>query len=100
MSYENLLDMLAIGFNPEKTEVMLDLATLKQDVYNLAIEASSHMTTSTVKSALGFTDEQNIGIHFYPAMQAAHILYPTKKYGLQTIVPIGLDQDVQESSHD
>jgi tryptophanyl-tRNA synthetase len=94
MSYENMLDMLAIGFDPKNTEVMLDLATLKQEVYNLAIEASSHMTVSTVKAALGFTDDANIGIHFYPGMQAAHILYPTKKLGVPTIVPIGLDQDV------
>ena len=94
MSYENLLDMLAIGFDPKKTEVMLDLATLKQEVYNLAIEAASHMTLSTVKAALGFTDDINVGVHFYPAIQAAHILYPTKKLGVPTIVPIGLDQDV------
>jgi len=94
MSYENLLDMLAIGFDPKNTEVMLDLATLKQDVYNLAVEAASNMTLSTVRAALGFTDDMNVGIHFYPAMQSAHILYPTKKYGLPTIVPIGLDQDV------
>lgn len=94
MSYENLLDMLAIGFDPKKTEVMLDLATLKQEVYNLAIRASSHMTLSTIKSALGFKDEVNIGLHFYPGMQAAHILYPTKKLGVPSLVPIGIDQDV------
>ncbi|MBR9681616.1 MAG: tryptophan--tRNA ligase [Candidatus Altiarchaeota archaeon] len=94
MSYENLLDMLALGFDPKKTEVMIDLATLKQEVYNLSIEAASHMTMSTVKAAFGFSDDVNIGIHFYPGMQAAHILYPTKKLGVPTIVPIGIDQDV------
>lgn len=94
MDYENLLDILAIGFDPKKTEIALDLVNMKQEIYNLSVEISSHMTASTVRAAMGFTGESNIGIQFYPAMQAAHILYPTKKFGLPTIVPIGVDQDV------
>jgi tryptophanyl-tRNA synthetase len=94
IDYENLLDIIAIGFDPKKTEIALDMVNMKQDVYNLAIEISSHMTASTVRAAMGFTGETNIGLQFYPAMQAAHILYPTKAKGLPVIVPIGVDQDV------
>ena len=94
MDYENLLDIIAMGFKPDKTEIMMDLVNMKQEMYNLAMDISSHMTANTVRSAMGFTGENNIGIQFYPAMQAAHILYPTKKFGVPTVVPIGVDQDV------
>ena len=94
MDYENLLDIIAIGFKPDKTEVMMDLVNMKQELYNLAMEIAGHMTANTVRSAMGFTGENNVGIQFYPAMQAAHILYPTKKFGVPTVVPIGIDQDV------
>ncbi|MBR9680358.1 MAG: tryptophan--tRNA ligase [Candidatus Altiarchaeota archaeon] len=94
MDYENLLDIIALGYDPKKTEIMLDLVNMKQEVYNLAIQISSHMTANTVRSAMGFSPESNIGLQFYPAMQAAHILYPSMKLGVPTIVPIGVDQDV------
>ncbi|MBR9689766.1 MAG: tryptophan--tRNA ligase [Candidatus Altiarchaeota archaeon] len=94
MDYENLLDIIALGYDPKKTEVMLDLVNMKQEVYNLAIRLSSHMTANTVRSAMGFAPESTIGLQFYPAMQAAHILYPSLKLGIPTIVPIGVDQDV------
>ncbi len=94
MDYENLLDIIAIGFDPRKTEIALDMVNMKQEVYNLAVEISARMTASTVRAAMGFTGETNIGLQFYPAMQAAHILYPTKSRGLPVLVPIGVDQDV------
>ncbi len=94
MDYENLLDILAIGFDLEKTEIMIDLINLKQEVYNLAVRAARLLTTSTVKAAYGFTDETNIGAMFYPAMQIAHILWPTVATGKRALVVIGADQDV------
>lgn len=94
MDYENLLDIIAMGYDPKKTEIMLDLVNMKQEVYNLAIEISSHMTANTIRSAMGFSPESTIGLQFYPAMQAAHILYPSQKLGVPTLVPIGVDQDV------
>ena len=94
MDYENLLDIIAIGFEPENTEIILDLVNMKQSIYNLAVKISGRITASTVRSALGLSPEHNIGAHFYPAMQAAHILYPTSEYGMRVLVPIGLDQDV------
>ncbi|MBR9679870.1 MAG: tryptophan--tRNA ligase [Candidatus Altiarchaeota archaeon] len=92
--YENLLDIIAIGFDPDNTEVMIDMMDIKQEVYNLSIRLARRMTANTVRSAFGFSGETNIGIQFYPAMQAAHILYPSLKLGLPVLVPIGLDQDV------
>ena len=90
---ENAKDILALGFDPKKTKIMFDLSNMNQDVYNLAIRASSKITLSTIKATMGFKDSKNIGSFFYPAIQAAHILYPTYKYNVPTLVLIGVDQD-------
>jgi tryptophanyl-tRNA synthetase len=94
LAYDNLLDILALGFDPKKTEIIADFENMNQELYNLAVRCSKTITYSTVKAAFGFKDDKNIGIGFYPAMQAAHILYPTVKYKIPTLVVIGIDQDV------
>jgi tryptophanyl-tRNA synthetase len=93
MAIENAKDILALGFDPKRTKIMFDLTDMNQDIYNLAIRASSKMTVSTIKGALGFKDSKNIGSFFYPAIQAAHILYPTYKYNVPSLVMVGIDQD-------
>ena len=93
MALENAKDILALGFDPKKTKIIFDLTDMNQDIYNLAIRASSKITASTVKAVMGFKDSKNIGSFFYPAMQAAHILYPSFKYGIPSLVVIGTDQD-------
>ncbi len=92
-SIENAKDILALGFDPKKTEIFIDSIHMKSDLYNIAVESAKKLTMSTVKAIYGFKNEQNIGLHFYPAMQAAHILYPTVKYNMPVVVPIGIDQD-------
>jgi len=38
--------------------------------------------------------DNNIGLHFYPAVQSAHILFPQEKFGIKNVlVPIGPDED-------
>jgi tryptophanyl-tRNA synthetase len=94
LAYENALDLIALGFNPKKTEFLFDFTNMNQDIYNLAIKSSKAMTYGTVKAALGLTNDKNIGQSFYAAMQASHILYPTQKYKLPSLVVVGIDQDV------
>jgi tryptophanyl-tRNA synthetase len=93
MAIDNAKDVLALGFDPRRTKIMFDLSGMNQDVYNLAIRASSKITLSTIKAVMGFKDSKNIGSFFYPAIQAAHILYPTYKYKIPTLVMVGMDQD-------
>ena len=92
-SFENAKDILALGFDPKKTKIMFDLTTMNQEIYNLAIKSSSKLTLSTIKATMGFKDSKNIGSFFYPAIQSAHILYPTQKYNYPVLVLIGMDQD-------
>nr|MBA4405079.1 tryptophan--tRNA ligase [Nanoarchaeum sp.] len=94
LAYENALDIIALGFDPKKTEIIMDFENMNQELYNLAIKCSKTITYSTVKAAFGFKDDRNIGIGFYPAMQTAHILYPTLKYNVPSLVVVGIDQDV------
>ena len=94
LAYENALDIIALGFDPKKTEIIIDFENMNQELYNLSMRCAKTLTNNTDRSAFGFTGDKNVGINFYPAMQAAHILYPTLKYGVPTIVPIGVDQDV------
>ena len=73
-AYENALDMAAIGFDPKKTEFLFDLKHMNQDLYNLSVKCAKRITLSTVKSAFGFSEQNNIGSTFYPAMQGAYII--------------------------
>ena len=89
---DNILDILAMGFDPKRTIVHKDLE--HTEIYKYAVQVSKKITYSTAKAMFGLKPEQNIGWVFYPAMQATHILYPQFKEGPhQVLVPIGIDQD-------
>ena len=90
-AYDNALDMLALGFNPDKTHIFISSKYLPK--YQHAIAISRYATFNTVKAVFGFKGETNPGAIFYPAIQAAHILLPTFDKGLPVLVPIAIDQD-------
>ncbi len=83
--------MLAYGFDPKRTRIIID--QLYTDIYNTAVKLSRGVTMSELKSVYSYTNDQNIGLHFYPAIQSAHIVLP-HEFGIRnTIVPIGPDED-------
>jgi tryptophanyl-tRNA synthetase len=88
---ENLLDLLAIGFDPELTRIIVDTADADV-VYPLATIFAKEVTQSTVDATYG--EPENIGLSFYPAVQATHLLLPQLVEGRHpTLVPIAVDQD-------
>lgn len=88
---ENLLDLLAIGFDPERTRIIVDTADADV-VYPLATAFAKEVTQSTVDATYG--EPENIGLSFYPAVQATHLLLPQLVEGRHpTLVPIAVDQD-------
>jgi tryptophanyl-tRNA synthetase len=88
---ENLRDLLAIGFDPERTRIIVDTADADV-IYPLAAAFAKEITQSTVDATYG--DPENIGLSFYPAVQAAHLLLPQLVEGRHpTLVPIAVDQD-------
>ena len=51
------------------------------------------MTLSEIRSVYGYTPDQNIGLHFYPSIQAAHVVLPQTFGFPNVLVPIGPDED-------
>jgi len=91
-SRDNILDLIALGFNPEKTFIFEDFEYT--NIYKYAGRIAKRINYSTAKAAFGLKPESNIGWSFYPAMQAAHILFPQFYRGKHlSVVPIGIDQD-------
>ncbi len=89
---DNILDLIAVGFNPNKTKIHRDFQYTT--IYKYAAKIAKHTTFSTAKAIFGLKNESNIGWVFYPAVQSAHIYLPQFLYGRHnTLVPIGIDQD-------
>jgi tryptophanyl-tRNA synthetase len=91
-SIELAKELLAYGFNPHKTYFIID--QIYTNIYNLAIKLSRKINLSEIKATYGYKNEDNIGLHFYPSIQSAHILFPQEKFGIKNVlVPIGPDED-------
>jgi len=86
---ENIKDIAALGFNPDKTFIFKDTEYIKQ-VYPLLINISKKITFSTTRAVFGFTNETNIGLIFYPAYQIAPTLFERDK---RALIPSAIDQD-------
>ncbi len=85
-------EMLAYGFDPKKTIFIID--QIYTNIYNLAIKLSKKVNYSEIKATYGYSPENNIGLHFYPTVQSAHILFPQEFANIKNIlVPIGPDED-------
>ncbi len=83
--------MLAYGFDSKNTNIIID--HFYTNIYNLAIKLSRGITLSEIRAVYGHTPDQNAGLHFYPAVQSAHILLP-QEHGIKNVlVPIGPDED-------
>ncbi|MEM4270590.1 MAG: tryptophan--tRNA ligase [Candidatus Pacearchaeota archaeon] len=92
-SEDNILDLIALSFKPGKTFIFQDF--VYTDIYKYAARIAKRITYSTAKAIFGLKPENNIGWSFYPAMQAAHMLFPqfyTKQKHI-SVVPVGIDQD-------
>src|SRR3989344_5091580 len=91
-SVDNILDLIALGFKVKKTFIFEDF--VYTTIYRYAARIAKRINYSTAKAVFGLKNENNIGWSFYPAMQAAHILFPQFNEGKHlSLVPIGIDQD-------
>lgn len=94
-TYDNALDVAAVGFDPKKTFFISDVAH-DEAFYRIALEVAKKTTFSTVKAVFGFENSTNIGMIFFPAMQAAPCFYPAykeKNPELRVLIPAAIDQD-------
>lgn len=92
--YENMLDVVALGFNPKKTHFLIDTKHAGI-MYKEALKVAKKITFSTAKAAFGFKGETNIGAIFYTAMQAVPAFLPSVIAGkkIPCLIPHAVDQD-------
>jgi tryptophanyl-tRNA synthetase len=92
--HENMKDVIAVGFNPEKTHFLVDTKHASL-MYPEAIKVAKKITFSMIKSSFGFNESNNIGSIFYTAMQAVPAFLPSiiKKKEIPCLIPHAVDQD-------
>ena len=91
---ENMLDVIALGFDPKKTHFIID--TKNADLmYKEACKVAKKITFSMVKSSFGLNEQSNIGSIFYTSMQTVPAFLPSvlKKKNIPCLIPYAIDQD-------
>ena len=93
-AYENAKDILAIGFDPKKTHFIFD-SQLTKTMYQISIKVAKRVTFSTAKAVFGFANDSNIGMIFYPSIQAMPCFLPSVLKGkkIPVLIPAAIDQD-------
>lgn len=93
-TYENMLDVIALGFDQKKTHFIIDTKHAGL-LYPEAIKFAKKINFSTIKAAFGFTDSNNIGSIFYTSMQAVPAVIPSvlAKKNIPCLIPLSIDQD-------
>ncbi len=94
LTYDNALDVLASGFDVKRTFLISNVKNA-QTLYKVAVEVAKHVTYSTAKAVFGFKESSNIGILFFPAMQAAPCFLESAITGksVPCLIPAAIDQD-------
>ena len=98
MGFDNIKDIIAFGFNPEKTFIFSDVEYI-QFLYKNTLKIQKSITYNQIKALFGFTDSDNIGKISFPAIQCApcfsdsfpHI-FGTRK-DVTSLIPCAIDQD-------
>ena len=85
---ENALDFIALGFNPEKTKIIINTRNIKK-LYPIAAQVAKKINFSNTKAVFGFTNDTNVGMIFYTSLQSA----PCFIEDLPVLIPLGVDQD-------
>lgn len=92
--YENMLDVIALGFDPKKTHFIIDTKHASL-MYKEACKVAKKINFSTVKAAFGLDEQSNIGSIFYTSMQAVPAFLPSviAKKEIPCLIPHAIDQD-------
>eukprot|EP01118_Nematostelium_gracile_P011964 TRINITY_DN4315_c0_g2_i1.p1 TRINITY_DN4315_c0_g2~~TRINITY_DN4315_c0_g2_i1.p1 ORF type:complete len:350 (+),score=88.57 TRINITY_DN4315_c0_g2_i1:164-1213(+) len=98
LAFENAKDIIAVGFDINKTFIFSDLDYIRE-LYPNICKIEKLVTANQVKGIFGLTDSDNIGKFSFPAIQAApsfsscfpHIF--GKNSNLHCLIPCAIDQD-------
>ncbi len=85
---ENILDIIAAGFDPDRTFILQDTEFLGH-AYPLVLKVARRINFSVVRAVFGFTNETNVGMLFYPSIQ----IIPSFLEKKRCLIPSAIDQD-------
>ncbi|UCH58144.1 MAG: tryptophan--tRNA ligase [Candidatus Bathyarchaeota archaeon] len=93
-TYDNSLDLIAVGFDAEKTHIISDVNDIDH-LYRYGLEVAKRVTCSTIKALFGLNDSDNIGMIFYPAIQAVPCFLQSVREDrkVAVMIPAAIDQD-------
>jgi len=93
-AYENILDIIAVGFDENRTEIFVDTEYIKT-LYRLSLKVAKKVNFSTAKAVFGFTNSTNIGSIFFTSIQSAPALLESerRKKKVNVLIPCAIDQD-------
>lgn len=87
-AYENILDIIAVGFDPERTFIFQDTEYIR-NMYPMALKIAKKINFNLARSVFGFDTSTNVGLLFYPALQ----IVPTFFEKRRCLIPAAIDQD-------
>ncbi|KAI8813775.1 hypothetical protein BJ742DRAFT_378980 [Cladochytrium replicatum] len=96
---ENAKDIMAFGFDPEKTFIFSNLDYVGGAFYRNVVKISKTITTSVSKAVFGFKDSDNVGKLHFVSIQAAPSFsnsFPAmfgEKGDVPCLIPCAIDQD-------
>lgn len=101
LARENAKDIIACGFDPEKTFIFSDFTFIGQcpEFYQNIVRIQRSVTCSQLKGIFGVTDSDSIGKMSFPAVQAAPALSSTFPFifgnnsKVNCLIPCAIDQD-------
>ena len=95
---ENARDIIALGFDVNKTFIFSDFENVGGKFYENMIDIMKHVTFNQVKGIFGFDGSSNIGKIMFPAVQAAPSfsssfpeIFGAKK-DVHCLIPCAIDQ--------
>ncbi len=93
-TYDNSLDLIAVGLRPGKTHIISDTENIDL-LYRLGLQVAKRVTYSTIKAIFGLTDSDNIGIIWFPAIQAVPCFLQSELEDrmVAVLIPAAIDQD-------
>eukprot|EP01121_Diplochlamys_sp_Union-15-3_P014615 TRINITY_DN467_c0_g1_i2.p1 TRINITY_DN467_c0_g1~~TRINITY_DN467_c0_g1_i2.p1 ORF type:complete len:434 (+),score=70.36 TRINITY_DN467_c0_g1_i2:87-1388(+) len=100
MTEENVKDIIACGFHPDKTFIFCDTEYMGY-LYPTVMRVQKLVTNNQVRGIFGLTGSDNIGSNAFPAIQAAPsfpssfipAVFPYSMSKALCLIPCGIDQD-------
>ncbi|EOR00376.1 hypothetical protein E3P92_01403 [Wallemia ichthyophaga] len=96
---ENAKDIVALGFNPDKTLIFSDFDFVGGPFYHNVVRISKLITYNQAKAAFGFNESDSIGKIHFCSIQAAPSFsnsFPNifgSKHDIPCLIPCAIDQD-------